>query len=82
MRVVAVSAVVVPVQVHREHVRQVAATQKAIEVEQQRHQQEVAKLADAFTDDELLSHVDSDIAQSAPDAMEPLESLMTDKSSQ
>jgi len=29
-----------------------------------------------------LSHVDSDVAQAAPDAMEPLASLMSDSSSQ
>jgi hypothetical protein len=28
----------------------------------------------------LLSHVDSDIAQAAPDAMQPLASLMSDSS--
>jgi hypothetical protein len=33
-----------------------------------------------MSDDELLSHVDSDVAQVAPDAMEPLASLMSDAS--
>ncbi len=32
----------------------------------------------AVDDDELLSHVDSDISQSAPDAFEPLASLMSE----
>lgn len=32
----------------------------------------------AMNDDELLSHVDSDIAQAAPDAMQPLASMMSD----
>jgi len=31
-------------------------------------------------DEELLSHVDEDIAQDTPDAMEPLASLMTESS--
>ena len=69
------------------HLRQVAiAHQVAIEkmekqqqMEQQKASVEAVPAADsAMNDDELLSHVDSDIAQAAPDAMQPLASLMSE----
>ena len=52
----------------------------AIQQEQQRLKEEAARQQAAveINDDELLSHVDSDIAQSTPDAMQPLASLMID----
>jgi len=68
----------VPVAVH--HERQVAA-QRLAAIQQQQHQaaEAAARLAqNAIDDEELLKHVDSDIAQAAPDAMQPLASLMGD----
>ena len=78
---VAAASVAVPVSVH--HEREVAAERRlAVEQieQQQRAATEAAKLqaASAINDDELMSHVDSDVAQAAPDAMEPLASLMSD----
>jgi hypothetical protein len=80
--VLAVAAVTVPVSVH--HERQVAAARLAAEQQQkQRAAAEAARAAANSMDDEaLLNHVDSDIAQSTPDAMEPLASLMGETSSQ
>jgi cell division protein FtsL len=79
--VLAVAAVTVPVSVH--HERQVAAQRLAAVQEQQRQAAEAARLAQNSIDDEdLLRHVDSDIAQAAPDAMEPLASLMDDTTGQ
>ena len=78
--VLMVTSVGIPVTVH--HQRQLVAERNA----QQLRQQQLAKQAAeqqatlAMTDDELLRHVDSDIAQDAPDAMQPLASLMTDAS--
>jgi len=80
--ILAIGAIGVPVAVH--HERQVAAEQLAAQQQQQRETQEKAaqqapKTANNDVDDEeLLNHVDSDIAQAAPDAMEPLASLMQD----
>jgi len=73
--------VAVPVSIVHQH--QVAAEQAkklAIQQEQQRLKEEAARQQAAveINDDELLSHVDSDIAQSTPDAMQPLASLMID----
>jgi hypothetical protein len=76
--VLAVSAISVPVAVH--HERELAA-QAAARVEQAKADADAAAVrqaALAITDEELLSHVDSDIAQAAPDAMEPLARLMGD----
>ena len=80
--VLVVTGVTVPVSVH--HVRQVAATRRAAIQEQQRQAAEAAaRLAqNSMDDEELLKHVDSDIAQAAPDAMEPLASLMGDTTAQ
>jgi hypothetical protein len=80
--VLAAAVVTVPVSVH--HERQVAAQRLAAVQEQQRQATEAAaRLAQNSVDDEdLLKHVDSDIAQAAPDAMEPLASLMSDTASQ
>ena len=74
------TSVGVPVKVR--HDRQLAA-ERAAEVQRQRELEKataVEQVADAtaLTDDELLDHVDSDIAQAAPDAMQPLASLMED----
>jgi hypothetical protein len=83
---VVVSGVAVPTTIH--HQRQVVAEQAAIQraaAEQARQKlaADVAREAGpAMNDDELLSHVDSDIAQSTPDAMEPLARLMSDTNEQ
>jgi hypothetical protein len=84
--VLAFTAVGVPVAVHREHQAQVVAQQRAEEQEHQRVLQEKAQekaamqmaalQMTAIDDDKLLQHVDEDITQSTPDAMEPLASLM------
>jgi cell division protein FtsL len=73
------------------HERQVeAARQQATLKQQQMEQEKAAMMAEnkaaatansAMDDDELLSHVDSDIAQAAPDAMQPLAILMSDSGS-
>jgi uncharacterized protein HemX len=63
------------------HQRQVAAAREAANLEQQKlkaaEAQRQAMLA--MNDDELMSHVDSDIAQATPDAMQPLASMMSDE---
>jgi cell division protein FtsL len=79
------ASVGIPVTVH--HERQLAAAHDA----EVKHQQELAKVevqnaavtmaSTTMTDDELLSHVDNDIAQQAPDAMQPLVSMMSDANS-
>ena len=77
--ILVVSAVSVPVEIH--HQRQVAADRAAAEQQKQRlinADQQTASFESAMTDEELLSHVDTDIAQAAPDAMEPLARLMSD----
>ena len=75
-----VVSVGIPVSV--QHERQVVADRQAALDRERAMQAEAAKQqvtpATAMSDDELLSHVDSDIAQAAPDAMEPLASLMSD----
>ncbi len=80
--VLVVAGVSVPVTVH--HERQVEATRRAAIQEQQRQAAEAAaRLAqNSMDDEELLKHVDSDIAQATPDAMEPLASLMGDTTGQ
>lgn len=80
--VLIVAGVTVPVSVH--HERQVEATRRAAIQDQQRQAAEAAaRLAqNSIDDEELLKHVDSDIAQAAPDAMEPLASLMSDTTGQ
>ena len=72
------ASVGVPVTVH--HERQVAAEQKLALEEQQKRAADEAKVQAAakISDDELMAHVDDDIAQAAPDAMQPLASLMSD----
>jgi hypothetical protein len=76
-----VTSVGVPVTVH--HQRELVAARNAQMLRQQLLEKQAAQQeAVAMSDDELLSHVDSDVAQAAPDAMEPLASLMSDSSSQ
>lgn len=72
------ASVGVPVTVHHEH--QVAAEHKLALEQQQKRVAEEARLQAAakISDEELLAHVDDDIAQAAPDAMQPLASLMSD----
>jgi hypothetical protein len=73
-----VGSVGVPVRVH--HERQVAAERSAQSLRQQQleKENEARQAAVQMSDDELLAHVDSDIAQDTPDAMQPLASLMSD----
>jgi hypothetical protein len=86
--VLVASSVGIPVGVH--HQRQVAQEQRLmLEQRQKLAAQEAAEQAaanarmnDRISDDELLSHVDSDIAQATPDALQPLASLMSDTSTQ
>jgi cell division protein FtsL len=76
------ASVGVPVTVH--HQRQVAAEKQAAYEKQQKATEAAQKALDAantMDDEDLLDHVDSDIAQAAPDAMQPLVSMMTDTSS-
>jgi hypothetical protein len=70
----------VPLQIHHRH--QLALQQQALIEQQRKAAEEAAKLsaASAMNDDELLNHLDSDIAQTTPDAMQPLASLMNEKS--
>ena len=72
------SAAGVPMAVH--HEREIAKEQRLTVERLEQAKLEAAKqqAAPAMNDDELMSHVDSDIAQAAPDAMEPLASLMSD----
>jgi len=74
----AAASVGVPLAVH--HEREVALERRvAIEWQQQLAEDKAKQqAAPEMNDDELMSHVDSDIAQAAPDAMEPLASLMSD----
>jgi hypothetical protein len=77
-----VTGVAVPTGIHHQH--QVDAARIAAQIEQQRMQAEQAQRQAmlAMNDDELMRHVDSDIAQATPDAMQPLASLMADTDSQ
>jgi len=74
----AVTAVTVPVKIHHDNV--VAAQRAAAEARQKQLEAEnAAKLAtESITDEELLSHVDTDIAQATPYALEPLANMMED----
>jgi len=74
--VVAVTAITIPVNVV--HNRQIAALHQAQLREQKRQADEAALQASQVNDDKLMADVDSDIAQEAPDAFEPLASLMSD----
>jgi hypothetical protein len=77
--VLAVTAVTMPLSV--QHERQLKAQRQAavLQVEQQKAAEAAARAqADAISDEELLSHVDSDVAKATPEALEPLASLMSD----
>jgi hypothetical protein len=76
--VLTVASVGVPVNIH--HLQVVAAERRAELEKQKKLAEEKAEqqAAAAINDDELMSHVDSDIAQDAPDAMQPLAQLMSD----
>jgi hypothetical protein len=81
--VLIVSGVGVPVTVN--HHRQVAAAERAAAENRQRlateaaaRKAELAMDTHAMDDEELMNHVDSDVAQATPDAMEPLASMMSD----
>src|SRR5580698_7316398 len=79
-----IASVGIPVTVH--HERQVAIERQAaratIDLQQKLAAEAAVKTtADTIDDEDLLSHVDSDIAQAAPDAMQPLVSMMSETSS-
>ncbi len=80
--VLAVTATSVPVSVHLHHEHVVMEAKKAADrVADQAAQDRLAEVrlqSSTMDDEELLKHVDSDIAQDTPDAMEPLASLMGD----
>ena len=66
----------VPVTVHHQRVIEIQ-HREAAEKQQKLEEEKAAQArAAAIDDDALLSHVDSDIAQDAPDAMQALSSLM------
>jgi hypothetical protein len=77
-----VTGIAVPTGIHHQH--QVEAARVAAQLEQQRINAVAAQRQAmlSMNDDELMSHVDSDIAQATPDAMQPLASLMADTDSQ
>lgn len=78
---IAISAVAVPMGI--QHERHLTAERLAAQLKlEQQKAAEAAAAPPAISDEELMSHVDSDIAQSTPDAMEPLASLMADPSAQ
>jgi hypothetical protein len=59
------------------HQRQIAAQEAAVAEQHRLVAEKEAKQAElAMDDEELLNHVDDDIAQATPDAMEPLASMM------
>ena len=80
--VVAIGGVAVPTAIHQQHQEQA----RRIADEQARQKlatdQAARQAALAMDDEELLSHVDSDIAQATPDAMEPLAELMISENQQ
>lgn len=72
----AIGAVGIPLGIHHHHA--VLAGQQAAKARQQQREQQAAQLASTRADDDhLLEHVDTDIAQDTPDAMQPLASLMS-----
>jgi hypothetical protein len=77
-----VAAIGVPVGVY--HEREVAAQRQALELQRKQAAEQARKAAAAAAtsiavdDGAFLDDVDSDIAQDAPDAMQPLASLMND----
>lgn len=76
----AVASVGVPVNLHH---RQVVAAERQAVLEKQKElaaekAEQQAAASNVMSDDELMSHVDSDIAQEAPDAMQPLVQMMSD----
>jgi hypothetical protein len=80
----AIVAVAVPYVEQYHQSQLIAQHEKDVREQHVREQQQIAAAAQekqavyAINDDELLTHVDSDIAQGTPDAMQPLASLMSD----
>jgi hypothetical protein len=85
--VLTIAAVGVPTGIHIRHEIQIKAEQEAA-IADQAKREEAQRQASLqinslqINDEELMSHVDQDIAQAAPDAMEPLASLMSDSTSE
>ncbi len=80
--VLLMTSVGVPVGIHHQHVleaeHQAAVNLAKRQAEEQARKAEVAAVASTPDDGAFLDDVDSDIAQAAPDAMQPLASLMND----
>jgi len=76
--VLAVSGVTVPAVRHHQHEVKLAEDERQALEAKQKHDEEIRQAALAVDDEDLLNHVDSDIAQATPDAMEPLASLMSE----
>jgi len=80
--VLLMTSVGVPVGIHHQHVleaeHQAAVNLGKRQAEEQARKAEVAAVASTPDDGAFLDDVDSDIAQAAPDAMQPLASLMND----
>lgn len=77
--VVAAGCIFIPAAVVHQH--QVAAEQRQEAINRtnrQRAMEAQERAAQAMDDSALMTEVDSDIAQEAPDAMQPLASLMSD----
>ncbi len=82
--VLVVAGVSVPVGLHFEHEHSAMEARKAAEAAAEKKEQariaELQQRAHTLDDEAFLKDVDSDIAQDAPDAMEPLASLMNESS--
>lgn len=90
--VLTIAAVGVPTGIHIRHENQIKAEQAAAIADQAKREEAQRQASTQINslqinsmqlnDEELMSHVDQDIAQAAPDAMEPLASLMSDSTSE
>ena len=72
------TAVGVPTTLYLRHEQQVKADQQAALKAQALRDLQQRQAVLQINDEELMSHVDADISQAAPDAMQPLASLMSD----
>jgi uncharacterized membrane protein YdfJ with MMPL/SSD domain len=75
---IAITAVGVPTGMHVHYEQQLKAKQQAAAEAEAKREFAERQAALQVNDEELLINVDQDIAQAAPDAMEPLASLMSD----
>ena len=72
------TAVGVPTTLYLRHEQQVKVDQQIATEAQRLRDEQQRQAALQVNDEELMSHVDADISQAAPDAMQPLASLMSD----